>query len=84
MPLLLVSSVHVVPPSVVATMGGSVPAGGNPPTATHVFASTHEIPNRPANGFGPPDPGTASPGVVTGVLCHVQVAPPSDVLTTCP
>ena len=41
------------------------------------------MPNSPANGFGPPDPGTASPGVVTGVVCNVQVAPPSDVLMTC-
>ena len=30
-----------------------------------------------------PEPGTATPGVVIGVVCQVQLAPPSVVLTTC-
>src|SRR4051812_43472075 len=77
------------PPSVVVMIGGSVlgivwPVGTTyRPEATQVEASEHEMAIRPANGFGPPEPGTEVPGVVTGVVCHVQLEPPSEVLRTC-
>ena len=76
---MLVCRIQVVPPSVVVTIGGSMlgivwPLGTTyRPDATHVLASEHEIAISPANGFGPPEPGTARPGVVIGVCCHVQL-----------
>ena len=89
-PPLLVWRTQFAPPSVVVMIGGSALGYCAPapfgttyrPEAAQVFASEHEIDIRPANGFGPPVPGTPVPGVVIGVVCQVQLAPPSDVLRT--
>ena len=54
------------------------------PTPTHVLTSEHEIPMSPPHGFGPPVSATTGAyGVVMGVVCQAQFAPPSTVFITC-
>ena len=78
-----VSAVQVVPPFVV--YDDRLRAGRR--VATDGDAGVRvgqETPNRPANGFGPPEPGTLMPGVVTGVVCSVHEVPPLEVTMTRP
>ena len=55
------------------------------PSLIAVFSALSEARDCLVNvdAFGPPEPGTARPGVVTGVVCQVHVAPPSVVFKTC-
>ena len=88
MPAPLVCRVQVVPPSVVVMIGGSVlgivwPLDDDVEARRDARARVGARDrHQPGERVRPAGARHRTPGVVIGVVCHVQVAPPSVVLTT--